>query len=144
MLLAAYVVLIRANRPFINEIILLERNPLRKRGGKVLTISHRSSVLHGASGGTLVSEWFGAAALAVLLWATLVGTVWFVWGTLLFDWKLDAFMLHVAVPASMWLVVLYLSVVHFMCYLDLRIRREGWEVELLVRAASSDLQGKTL
>jgi hypothetical protein len=31
-------------------------------------------------------------------------------------------------------VAAYFSVVRFLSYLDLRIRHEGWEVELLMRA----------
>ena len=37
-------------------------------------------------------------------------------------------------PAALWIVVAYFTVVRFLGYLDLRIRREGWEVELLMRA----------
>ena len=40
----------------------------------------------------------------------------------------------VFLPLAAWLVVGYFAVVRFLCYLDLRIRREGWEVELLLRA----------
>jgi hypothetical protein len=49
-------------------------------------------------------------------------------------------MYHVAVPAAMWLVAGYFSVVRFLSYLDLRIRREGWEVELIVHAAAKRLE----
>ena len=37
-------------------------------------------------------------------------------------------------PVAIWLVVAYFAVVRFLAYLDLRIRSEGWEVELLMRA----------
>ena len=37
-------------------------------------------------------------------------------------------------PATLWMVAAYFTVVRFLGYLDLRIRREGWEVELLMRA----------
>ena len=37
-------------------------------------------------------------------------------------------------PAALWMVAAYFTVVRFLGYLDLRIRREGWEVELLMRA----------
>ena len=35
---------------------------------------------------------------------------------------------------SLWIVVGFFTVTRFLSYLDLRIRREGWEVELLMRA----------
>jgi len=34
----------------------------------------------------------------------------------------------------------YFSVVRFLSYLDLRIRREGWEVELIVHAAAKQFE----
>ncbi len=37
-------------------------------------------------------------------------------------------------PLALWLTVSYFTVVRFLGYLDLRIRREGWEVELMMRA----------
>ena len=37
-------------------------------------------------------------------------------------------------PATLWIVAAYFTVLRFLGYLDLRIRREGWEVELLMRA----------
>ena len=61
------------------------------------------------------------------------------WGMLLFDWEWGPVMLHLCFPVTLWLVAGYFAVVRFMCYLDLRIRREGWEVELIMRAASTSL-----
>ena len=37
------------------------------------------------------------------------------------------------------MVASYLTVVRFFSYLDLRIRREGWEVELVMRAERAQL-----
>jgi hypothetical protein len=42
-------------------------------------------------------------------------------------------------PLALWLVVGYLTVVRFLAYLDLRIRREGWEVELMMRTEAARL-----
>ena len=42
---------------------------------------------------------------------------------------------------ALWLVVAYFSVVRFLSYLDIRIRREGWEVELVMRAENQRLAG---
>ena len=62
-------------------------------------------------------------------------------GMLLFKWDWGWMMLHVGIPACMWVVSGYFSVVRFLSYLDLRIRREGWEVELVVRAAAAQIPG---
>jgi len=53
-----------------------------------------------------------------------------------FAWNLDWFKLQIVYPACLWLVVAFMAVVRFLSYLDLRIRHEGWEVELLMRAES--------
>ena len=44
-------------------------------------------------------------------------------------------------PIAVWLVVGFFTVVRFLSYLDLRIRREGWEVELSPRAEAARLAG---
>ena len=74
---------------------------------------------------------------------SLLGSLWFFWGMMLFDWNWGPIMFHVCYPLSLWLVAAYFAVVRFMCYLDLRIRREGWEVELVMRAAGNQLSGPT-
>src|SRR5204863_7365315 len=74
-------------------------------------------------------------------------TAWMAQGVLTSDWpfhyslddqsfapNLDWFKLQVMYPTCLWLVVTFLAVVRFLSYLDLRIRHEGWEVELLMRA----------
>jgi hypothetical protein len=138
----------RAFRPYINEIVLLERNPLRSSNPNVITINKRSSHLHGPYAGDLFIRWMGCAAVATLLallaWMTAVVAQ----GVLISDWpwnfspgpppevtnNLDWFKLQVAYPLCLWVVVAFMSVVRFLSYLDLRIRHEGWEVELLMRA----------
>jgi hypothetical protein len=49
-------------------------------------------------------------------------------------WNVGWFQLQIVWPLCLWLVAAYFSVVRFLSYLDLRIRHEGWEVELLMRA----------
>jgi hypothetical protein len=45
-------------------------------------------------------------------------------------------------PITLWTVVAFMGVARFLSYLDLRIRQEGWEVELLVRAEAARLAEK--
>jgi len=133
-LLAIYVGVVRAVRPFVNEIILLERNPLRKKRGQPMTVGRRSAALHGPNSGDLFGRWLGAACIAVLLTTSIAFTFWSLSGLLLNDWEWGPIMMHVLIPIAMWMVVGYFGVVRFLSYLDLRIRREGWEVELRMRA----------
>ena len=48
--------------------------------------------------------------------------------------------LHFYYPLALWLVLGFFAVVRFLGYLDLRIRREGWEVELMMRAEGARLE----
>jgi hypothetical protein len=94
--LASYSLLLRLARPFVNEIVVLERNPVRRRAARLMTIGRRSRGLHRPNASDLIGRWAVTAAAT--------------------------------------------SVLTFINYLDLRIRREGWEVELNVRAAAQELQ----
>jgi hypothetical protein len=135
----------RALRPFISEIILLEKNPLRALTPGAITINKRSAHLHSPYSGDLVIRWIGSAAVGILLFSLALATAIVLQGTLVTDWpfhfsapdfawNLDSFKLHVIYPACLWLVVVILAVAQFLSYLDLRIRHEGWGVELFMRA----------
>ena len=138
-LLVLYLLLVRAVRPYINEIVLLERNPLRARDPRAITIGRRASKLHGPAGGELFGRFLACIPLSVLLTLSLVMSLWFVQGLFFFDWKWGVAMIHVALPAAMWIVASFMAVVRYLSYLDLRIRREGWAVELMLRAEASRL-----
>ena len=150
--ICAWSAAMRSFRPYINEIILLEKNPLLSRKGAAITVARRSSHLHGPYSGDLFVRWIGAAAVAVLLVCLVIYTAVLLQGVLISDWpflfsledeqlalNLDWFKLQVVYPACLWLVVAFFAVVRFLSYLDLRIRHEGWEVELLMRAEAMRL-----
>jgi hypothetical protein len=140
--IAFYATIVRALRPNISEIILLEKNPLRAKGSGAITIGKRSAYLHDPSAGDLIGRWVGSAALALLLVGIVFGTLTTASAVLLSDWWLEWFSVQLLYPAALWIVVAYISVVRFLNYLDLRIRHEGWEVELLMRAEGLRLAGK--
>jgi hypothetical protein len=137
----------RTFRPYINEIILLEKNPLLAGKSAAITIGKRSSHLHGAYSGDLFVRSFAMTAIAMCLVGLAIYTAVLAQGFLISNWplrfsvedgiygvNLDWFRLHVIYPGCLWLVVAFFAVVRFLSYLDLRIRHEGWEVELLMRA----------
>ena len=146
---------LRAFRPYINEIILLEKNPVFTRQANAITIGKRSSHLHGPYSGDLLVRWFGTAAIALLLVSLALTTAIMLQGVLISDWpiawtleppemssNLDWFKLEIVYPVCLWLVVMFLAVVRFLSYLDLRIKHEGWEVELLMRAEALRLAAR--
>ena len=141
-ILAIYVALVRALRPYINEIILLERNPLWSRTRHGQTIARRSMLLHGPSGGDLFGRWLCSALIGTLLVASIYGSCVFLAGVFFARWRPGPLMIQVAFPLSMWIAAAYFAVVRYLSYLDLRIRHEGWEVELRMRAEAARLASK--
>ena len=76
------------------------------------------------------------SALGVVVFGVFI----FASGVIFHDWVPSPALVKVTVPLAMWIVVAYLTVVRFLTYLDLRIRDEGWEVELRMRAEAARLQ----
>ena len=140
--LTLYVIALRAFRPFINEIILLERNPLRAKSAQAITAGKRSKYLHDPSAGDLVVRWMGAAIVGTLMAFAAVQMLTVASGVFFGYWSWGWFMLHVGYPLGLWISVSFISVVRFLTYLDLRIRHEGWEVELRLRAEAVRLATK--
>jgi hypothetical protein len=139
LLLVGYSAAIRAFRPFVNEIVLLERNPLTSRDRNVLTAGRRSSMLHSIASGDLFFRWIAASIVGVLLVLAIYSVFLFLSGVFLNDWSQGPLMVRYCLPLAMWLVAAYMTVFRFLSYLDLRIRQEGWEVELRLRAEASRL-----
>ena len=125
--------------PYLNEVILLERNRLRRRTGQGLSTYRRSKALHSGSSGDFFARWIASVLVGVGLIAALWLTLWFVrislWSDVTFDREMYTFYL----PIALWTVASYFAVVRFLSYLDLRIRREGWEIELRLRAEAAKL-----
>jgi hypothetical protein len=141
LMLAFYSLAIRAFRPYLNEIILLERSPLRSPERRK-TVKGRNHSLHSPNSGDLFGRWMGGACIAIPLTISVVMSIWFCFGMLLFDWSWGPVMMHVCLPAAIWLVTGYFAVVRFLSYLDLRIRREGWEVNLVMAGAADQVAGE--
>ncbi len=142
-MLAIYAVGLRTFRTFINEIVLLEKNPLISRDRTTMTVSRRSTRLHGPSSGDLFSQGVALSIMTACLATAMFGNFTFVKGVLANSWKVSPFMLLYAMPLACWLVAIYLNVVRFLRYLDLRIRHEGWEVELRMRAEANRMASKS-
>jgi hypothetical protein len=136
---------LRAFRPYINEIIVLEKNPLWSKTAP-MTVGKRSGNLHNSAGAELFGQFLGSALVAFVLLQVLFWSIWAVYvvmfgehpGLSLPYWVPQ----HILRPLALWSVVAYLGVARFLSYLDLRIRQEGWEVELLVRAEAARLTEK--
>ena len=96
-------------------------------------------MLHGHYQAELFSRWMTSLAVGVGLAASVWLSCVIIRGLLVYDWEYQGLVFTVFYPLAVWLVVGYLTVVRFLSYLDLRIRREGWEVELMMRAEQARL-----
>ncbi|MCA9173169.1 MAG: hypothetical protein KDB14_01580 [Planctomycetales bacterium] len=140
-LLSTYLALVRSLRPFLNEIVLLEGNPLgASADSHVVTVAKRNASLHEAAGGALFFEFIGSGMLATCLTIALFYTFVFLQGIMLNRWRIGPTLLLYGLPASLWASAMLLTVFRFLCYLDLRIRQEGWAVELGMRAEAARLK----
>ena len=135
---------LRAFRPYINEIIVLEKNPLWSKSAP-MTVGKRSGNLHNSAGAELFGQYLGSMLVAFVLMHIIFWSLWLVYIVMFGDYDLDGWVpQHILRPLAMWSVVAYLGVARFLSYLDLRIRQEGWEVELLVRAEAARLSEKLI
>lgn len=126
--------------PYLSEVILLERNPMWAGRSGQMTTGRRRQALHGGYIAELFGRWLGSMAVGLLLFCSFWASIWLV-GNLLLNkqiWEPAAYTF--SFPLALWLVVGYFTVVRFLSYLDLRIRREGWEVELMMRAERARLK----
>ncbi len=137
--LCLYLVVIRALRPYLPEVILLERNPRKAKFKGGMTTRRRMSTLHGQSGGDLIVRFLAALTIGSVLLVAIASSLWFFRVKMTNVSSFSRSLYSVYLPIAMWMVTGYLTVFRFLGYLDLRIRREGWEVELRMRAEASKL-----
>lgn len=123
---------------YLVEVILLEQNPWAARHGQLST-GQRSRALHSGDGGMIFGRALSLSFWEFLLTGIAAMSVWFLWGWLKSELNVDNLLYVVFMPAAFWFMAIYLTVVRFLCYLDLRIRREGWEVDLVLRAEADHL-----
>jgi len=125
--------------PYANEVLLLERNPLQARRRGQMTTWGRCGRLHQGHLGTLLMRGLGCTAFGAVLLAAVWVALDAISAAVFYEMEYSPEDFTVLLPLAAWLVVGYFTVVRFLCYLDLRIRREGWEVELVLRAEAARL-----
>ena len=143
LLILLWIAVVRSNRPFAPEIMLLEQCPLRASSDTVITMSKRSKSLHSPMSSELSGR-FASVALILggLLFTCLYTMIWFRGITLGYWNFMNLTVLLVFFPLALWLVAGVSVIIRLLNYLDTRIRLEGWEVELAVRAESLRQFGK--
>lgn len=142
-LIACWGLLIQAIRPYVMEIVLLERPPLRKKADQA-SLGQRSAMLHNVIAVDSFMKSVAIVCLLVPVTISLFGSAVFVMGTLTNVWYSTWFTWIVLYPLSIWIAVAIAATIRFLAYLDARIRQEGWEVELQIRAEASRLQERRM
>ena len=137
--LIMFALVIRAFRPFISEILVLEQPPRKipkDSATQQITLKRRAKDLH--RGDVLVGFF-----MSILVGSCLLVTI----SSLFFhldsaiglngDWDLPIHFIYW--PLSAWLVVSFLAVFRFLYYINTRITQEGWEIALKLMAEKQKL-----
>ena len=133
----------RGRRPFLPEILLLERCPLRAKMAGVITVRRRAAALHGPLTGELIGRFITVSMMLTVLSLAALQTMLSIRGVLLGQWEWGPIVYLVFIPLSLWFAAALSTLIRFLSYLDTRIRLEGWEVDLAIRAETQRQFGDT-
>ena len=139
---AVYVV--RGFRPFATEILLLERCPIFKSKDRPdqLPYAKRSRWLHSSHYYELLGVHFGVNMVEILTAFSLSMTSVFLVGVLTGIWSWGFWMDLFVYPMTIWMVSTWGAIIRFLLYMNSRIRTEGWEIELRLKAEAQRLEEK--
>ena len=129
LMIAATGILVRSLRPYLPEVIFLEQTPLKKKGD-LPSLSERSKNLHSLASYSIMWQ-FILMRVTVPLMLFAVHSVFIMLDSMLSiransEQSLQPFYLL----ASGWFVAAFFAVVQFLMYINVRIRQEGWAVQL--------------
>jgi hypothetical protein len=127
-------VVIRAGRPYLPEMILLEMCPLRSKNPNEITLARRARALHRPAGGDVGSRWLAVGVTLLVIFAGLFYSLVWVRGILTGYWNFGLITWLLLYPLALWAIGGLSVIVRMLAYLDTRIRLEGWDVELAMRA----------
>ena len=129
LMIAATGILVRSLRPYLPEVIFLEQTPLKKKGD-LPSLSERSKNLHSLASYSIMWQ-FILMRVTVPLMLFAVHSVFIMTDSMFSiransEQSLQPFYLL----ASGWFVAAFFAVVQFLMYINVRIRQEGWAVQL--------------
>lgn len=130
--------LIPARMAFLNEVILLEREPWKKVSGRTGALCSQQWV-------ELFVQWIGQVGFGfvflICFWMG-TGTIYHALVNTELTWDEPSWAaLHGPMfKVSLWLTIAFFGVMRFLTYIDQRIRHEGWEVKLRLQAEGRKLE----
>jgi hypothetical protein len=140
-LLASFAMLIRALRPFVSEIFLLEKTPVRSERPNRINFAKRSSNLHRHAGSELFHRFLVGCLFYPLIFLSTYSGLTLIDSALVLQAGFEFPLRSLYWVAALWLTAGFAAVVRFLSYIDIRIRQEGWAVELKMRAEGMRLSG---
>jgi hypothetical protein len=141
MLLSAVVAtgyFVRAARPYTTEIWFLEQTPL-KESATTPSFRQRSRSLHLLGAGMLANRFFTVAIITLLLLLVMQSTLVVADTVLSIRANLESTLQPYYFLIAAWFVAGFMAIVRFLFYIDLRIRQEGWAVQLRFMAENNQL-----
>jgi hypothetical protein len=131
-------ILVPTRFTFVNEVLLLERLSAFRSFGRSSTIARTFE-------GELFIRWIGQVVLGAtfaLCFQNGVETLGTVLGGGELSWEQSGQVDvgDVLFQIGVWIAIAFFAVVHFLSYIDRRIRLEGWEIELRLRTVGRALQ----
>jgi len=129
--------LFRMSRPFVSEILLLEKAPARKRNEGQVQFGKRSKDLHH---GEVIAGFVIGSLIAAALTTMLAGLLFHIDSAIGLLGTLDLPIQYLYWPIAAWLVASYMAVFRFMFYINTRIVQEGWEVSLKLMSEGAKME----
>ena len=127
----------RMARPFVSEILLLEKTPVRKKHDGEMQFGKRSRDLHRSE---VIAGFILGSLIAVALTTMLAGLLFHIDKTIGLLGTIDLPIQYLYWPVAAWLVASYMAVFRFMFYINTRIAQEGWEVSLQVMSEGQKME----
>jgi len=131
--------LVRATRPFVPEVIYLEQTPFRSKRD-VLYLGQRSRDLHMLASTSIAMQFLSMVLFAPLLLLAIHSVFVMIDSMFSIRANSEITLQPFYILISGWLVAGFLAVVRFLTYIDVRIRQEGWAVDLKFRSENTLLR----
>lgn len=138
-LMAFVLWVIRSIYPFTPEVVLLEK-PRGVAANGTGIFRQRLKQLHRFSGSELFTRAIVVTLFSVLMFFSMYGGFWLLWSYFYNEGYPGVGTNVIGLQLSAWGIVLFNAVFRFASYLDIRIRQEGWEIELLMKAEARALE----
>ncbi len=142
--LCGMVYFVRGFRPFASEILLLERCPVikSKKRPDQLAYGQRSRWLHSSLYNELFGVHIGVTIVEIFTTLSISMSLMFLVGVMTGSWIWGFWMDLFLFPMTIWMVATWGTVIRFLLYMNSRIRTEGWEIELRLKAEAQRLEEK--